>query len=97
MSKSIIIQSYDHLDIASSDHDLIITQLKYKSLFKWGKNIWRDNCQIYKDDDFINNFKKFWIIESQDVCRKRNPNKWWVNTKYKFKLCSIQKGKENAI
>ena len=97
ISPNIAIVSYDQLDMLVSDHDLIMAQVQYKSMIKWGKSRWRNNCSIYNDTDFLEKHKVFWILESQNVSRVRNPNKWWINTKYQFKLKGIKQGMDTSI
>ena len=84
--------SYDQVDMLVTDHDLVIARIQYRSVLAWGKRRWRNNCSLYNEEGFLYDFKQFWIKESQGFCRIRNPNKWWVNTKYQFKLDSIKRG-----
>ena len=96
VSKSLDVIGYEQLDLLVSDHDLLIAHIQYKSLICWGKSRWKNNCSLYENADFLQDFEIFWTIEAQDISRVTNPNKWWLNTKYQFKLSCIKKGKENS-
>lgn len=86
--------AYDQIDIFSSDHVLIMAQICCQGTYQKPKKRWRNNCSLYAEDDFVLNFRCFWCIQSSDKKFLTNPVRWWMNTKYNFKLYSIKKGIE---
>ena len=75
ISSSIEAQAYDQLDIcANTDHDLLCVRIQYKGLFSWGRNVWRNNCSLYEEENFLGDFKEFLMFESFKVGRLHNPN-----------------------
>ena len=97
ISPSLEALAYDQLELCVTDHDLLTVRIQYRSLFSSGRNRWRNNCRVYEDQNFLQDFKRFFTFESFKVGRVHNPNKWWVDTKYGFKLESIKKGKDFSV
>ena len=96
ISPSLEAHAYDQLELCVTDHDLVCVRIQYRSIFNWGGNRWKNNCSLYEEQDFLEGFKRFFMFESFKVGRVRNPNKWWMDTKYAFKLSAIRKGKNSS-
>ena len=58
ISKSCIVDSYQHQDFALSDHDIISTSIVFENTFIKGRGFWRNKTKIYDSENFSTEFKK---------------------------------------
>ena len=93
ISKNCIIDSYQHQDFSSSDHDIISVSVIIQNTLCRGKGFWKNRTKIYDSENFIDKFKEFWD-ENLRKNWKRYSGSWWLETKFQIKKCLIKMNKE---
>ena len=92
--KSCTIDSYQHQDFASSDHDIISISIVNKNTFLKGKGFWRNRTKLYDTENFNEKFKEFWDDNLKQNW-KRYTGSWWLETKFQIKRFLIKMNNEN--
>ena len=93
ISKNCIIDSYQHQDFSSSDHDIISVSIVIQNTLCRGKGFWKNRTKIYDSENFIDKFKEFW---DQNLKKnwKRYSGSWWLETKFQIKKFLIKVNRE---
>ena len=93
-SRNIIVESYQHHEFSSSDHDIISMKLILSNnLINRGKGYWKNRTKLYESEQFLENFEKFWD-ENLKENNKRSIGSWWVETKFQIKRFLIKMNNE---